>query len=103
MIYSNDRYQNAGSDPKRAFDELTKAIEIDPKYVAAYMRRAEVEKRLGRPKDAAEDYRRAVKISPSDRDAASGLEMLLQKNPELEETLTQTMEKLLGEHVGQDK
>lgn len=43
---------------QEAIDQFTKAIALDPSYLAAWQRRAEAYQRLGRPKEAAEDIRR---------------------------------------------
>jgi tetratricopeptide (TPR) repeat protein len=43
---------------QEAIDQFTKAIALDPGYLAAWQRRAEAYQRLGRPKEAAEDMRR---------------------------------------------
>ncbi len=44
---------------QEAVDQFTKAIALDPSYLAAWQRRAEAYQRLGRPKEAAEDMRRS--------------------------------------------
>lgn len=43
---------------QEAIDQFTKAIALDPGYLAAWQRRAEAYRRLGRPKEADEDIRR---------------------------------------------
>jgi tetratricopeptide (TPR) repeat protein len=50
---------------QEAIDQFTKAIALDPGYLAAWQRRAEAYQRLGRPKEAAEDIRRLQALGGS--------------------------------------
>jgi tetratricopeptide (TPR) repeat protein len=52
-------------DDDRALDDLTKAIETDPKYAGTYYRRAAVYHRLGRQAEAEKDYAEGKRLDPS--------------------------------------
>ena len=50
-----------------------RAIELDPKYVKAYYRRADAAAGLGRVRDALRDFRTAAKVAPRDPDLKAKL------------------------------
>ncbi|CAK7264143.1 Palmitoyl-protein thioesterase 1 [Sporothrix epigloea] len=52
-----------------AIADATKAIELDPKFVKAYYRRALAAAAILKPKDALQDFRTCVKLNPSNQDA----------------------------------
>jgi tetratricopeptide (TPR) repeat protein len=49
-------------------DNYSKAIEMDPNYVKAYISRAECYEILGKKSEAAEDYKRATIFSPKEKE-----------------------------------
>ena len=57
-----------------AIADADKALEINPKYVKAYYRRADANLALGKMKVALLDFRRAAKYVPNDRDLARKLQ-----------------------------
>ncbi|EFX01253.1 serine/threonine-protein phosphatase ppt1 [Grosmannia clavigera kw1407] len=52
-----------------AIADATKAIELDPKFVKAYYRRALAAAAIIRPKDALVDFKICVRLDPGNRDA----------------------------------
>lgn len=52
-------------DDDRALDDLTKAIESDPKCAEAYYGRAAIYRRLGRQVEAEKDYAEGRRLDPS--------------------------------------
>jgi tetratricopeptide (TPR) repeat protein len=54
-------------DPHDAAAALADAVEIDPAYVPALLRLAEVQSELGRPADAVATFQRAISASPDSR------------------------------------
>ncbi|CAK7217909.1 Palmitoyl-protein thioesterase 1 [Sporothrix bragantina] len=52
-----------------AIADATKAIELDPKFVKAYYRRALASAAILKPKDALQDFRTCVKLNPANQDA----------------------------------
>jgi Flp pilus assembly protein TadD/predicted AlkP superfamily pyrophosphatase or phosphodiesterase len=60
----------------QAFEELSRAIELDPLSVEAYHNRAVIWERRGEPAEAIEDYRRAVRYRPSYEPSRQALERL---------------------------
>lgn len=60
----------------QAFEELSRAIELDPLSVEAYHNRAVIWERRGEPAKAIEDYRRAVRYRPSYEPSRQALERL---------------------------
>ena len=64
---SGEKYQTAKSY-NEAVDNYSKAIEMDPNYVKAYISRAECYEILGKKSEAAEDYKRATIFSPKEKE-----------------------------------
>ena len=62
---ANLRMENFGY----ALSDASKAIEVDPKYLKAYYRRAAAYMALGKYKLALKDYERVHKARPNDADA----------------------------------
>lgn len=58
------RLENYGS----AASDASKALELDPRYVKAYYRRADANFALGKVKLSLADFRRAAKVAPRDPD-----------------------------------
>ncbi|KAI8808905.1 serine/threonine-protein phosphatase 5-like protein [Cladochytrium replicatum] len=56
-----------------AIRDADKAIELDPKYVKGYYRRATANMGLGKLKDAVKDFRTVTKVAPRDADAKQKL------------------------------
>ncbi|KAL1900263.1 Palmitoyl-protein thioesterase 1 [Sporothrix stenoceras] len=56
-----------------AIADATKAIELDPKFVKAYYRRALASAAILKPKDALQDFRICVKLNPGNVDAKAKL------------------------------
>jgi tetratricopeptide (TPR) repeat protein len=68
-----------------ALTQLNKAIEIDPKYVDAYIARAGVLEKMDKIQEALDDYNRAIVFDPKDEDTyfeAGRLNFLLKKYDE---------------------
>jgi tetratricopeptide (TPR) repeat protein len=68
-----------------ALTQLNKAVEIDPKYVDAYVARAGVLEKMDKIQDALDDYNRAIIFDPKDEDSyyeAGRLNFLLKKYDE---------------------
>ena len=71
-----DAYNNKGlllakdkGDLEGGILNLTKAIEIDPNYVDAYLSRGMAYMRMGQSDKSIADYSNAIKISPKNPDA----------------------------------
>ena len=62
---------------KVAIENYSEAIQLNPNYFEAYLRRAYVFIQTGQYKAAVDDLNRALKISPSNTDVKSALEELL--------------------------
>jgi tetratricopeptide (TPR) repeat protein len=56
-----------------AVADLTSALELDPKYVLAFLMRANLQLMSGRCAEATTDYRRVLELDPAKRDAAARL------------------------------
>ncbi len=56
----------AAGKKKEAIAEFTKAIEIDPKCVRAYLNRAMCYNETGMPKRAVADFSKAIELNPND-------------------------------------
>lgn len=92
---SGEKYQTAKSY-NEAVDNYTKAIEMDPNYVKAYIARAECFELLGKKSEAAEDYKRATVFSPKEKELyfkAGSLYFDIQKYPEADVMLKQAIDK----------
>ena len=67
MAYNNGQYDQALAD-------YTKAIEINPRYAAAYLNRGVIFYKTARFDQALVDFRQALDINPKDAAAAKNLE-----------------------------
>ena len=56
----------AADRKEEAIAEFTKAIEIDPKSVKAYLNRAMCYNETGRPREAVADFSKAIELDPTD-------------------------------------
>ncbi len=56
----------AAGKKKEAIVEFTKAIEIDPENVRAYLNRAMCYNETGQPKRAVADFSKAIELAPAD-------------------------------------
>lgn len=56
---------------KNALDDISKAIELNPKYIEAYKLRAAIKIYKGNNIDAFEDYNEIIKINPNDDECFS--------------------------------
>ena len=52
--------------PQEALAHLTRALQLDPKFAAAYINRAWLLNRLGRTEEAVPDLQKAIEIDPRD-------------------------------------
>ena len=74
-----------------------KALEIAPDSYRAHRLKAQVEMKVGRPKDAEALYAHAVAVNPADADAIAGLataQLDIGKTAAAEETLKKAIERL---------
>ena len=62
--YLSGLKKNRSGDYQGAIVDLTKAIEIDPKYAAAYKNRGLAKSNLGNYQEAIADYNKAIEINP---------------------------------------
>lgn len=68
------------SDPEKALDYLDRALELEPDYAEALMRRALAENQLGYFDDAFDDATRAIRLSPTPQNYAfRGYVLLMQR------------------------
>ena len=67
--YEKGREYYNDSEYSKAWEQYTKAIEIDPDYAVAYKHRATASANLDRYEDAIADYDKAIELDPNDGDA----------------------------------
>jgi Tfp pilus assembly protein PilF len=63
-------------DPKKALEQFTKAIEINPNYIEAYFARGYTYSKLKEKESAKADYNMCLKIQPNYDPAVRGLNEL---------------------------
>jgi tetratricopeptide (TPR) repeat protein len=56
-------------DYKGALSDFNRAVQLNPMYIEAYKKRADLKKRLGDGKGALVDYNRAIQLNPNDYDS----------------------------------
>ena len=61
-------YSVVGNNEK-ALEDLNKAIQVNPKFISAYLMRGDVKSAMGDYSNAISDYNIAIEIEPSDPDA----------------------------------
>lgn len=69
-------YLEIKKEPKKALEQFTKAIELDPNYVEAYFARAYTYTKLKDKESAKADYNMCLKIQPNYEAAVQGLNEL---------------------------
>ena len=69
-------YLELKKDPKKALEQFTKAIEINPNYVEAYFARGYTYSKLKDKESAKADYNMCLKIQPNYEAAVEGLNSL---------------------------
>ena len=74
-------------------DDCTAALDVQPEYTKALLRRALAREALDQPTEAYEDAKRAVALEPSDREAAAMLPRLERKS---EAKVEQQKEEMIG-------
>jgi len=87
----------AGQHYEGAMAAAEKALEIAPDSYRAHRLKAQVEMKVGRPKDAEALYAHAVAVNPADADAIAGLataQLDIGKTAAAEETLKKAIERL---------
>lgn len=69
-------YLDLKKDPKKALEQFTKAIEINPNYIEAYFARGYTYSKLKEKESAKADYNMCLKIQPNYDPAVRGLNEL---------------------------
>lgn len=57
--------------PKCALEDCTKAVELNDKYVRAYLRRAKLYEELDKLDESLQDYQKVIELDPSNHEARS--------------------------------
>jgi tetratricopeptide (TPR) repeat protein len=98
VLYGLGRTYNDLGDFARAAHILEKAVEVDPKFVGAYVALGVAEISAGNLMIGEEHLRSALKLDPEDRYALSNLSETLMKQRRFAEALTQIKRTLAVAH-----
>lgn len=97
VLYANRAASKAKLDRKKdALDDCTKAIELNDKYVKAYLRRSKLYEETEKLDESLADYKKILELDPGNKDAVAAQVRL---PPMIEER----NEKLKGEMLGKLK
>ncbi|XP_047111488.1 tetratricopeptide repeat protein 1-like [Schistocerca piceifrons] len=77
ILYSNRAAAKIKMDLKKeAVEDCSKAIELNPTYVKALLRRAQAQESLEKLDEAFEDYKKILEIEPSHKEAKAAVQRL---------------------------
>lgn len=77
ILYSNRAAAKIKMDLKKeAVEDCSKAIELNPTYVKALLRRAQAQESLEKLDEAFEDYKKILEIDPSHKEAIAAVQRL---------------------------
>eukprot|EP00088_Acartia_fossae_P020441 TRINITY_DN2202_c0_g1_i1.p1 TRINITY_DN2202_c0_g1~~TRINITY_DN2202_c0_g1_i1.p1 ORF type:complete len:309 (+),score=93.11 TRINITY_DN2202_c0_g1_i1:42-929(+) len=99
VLYANRAQMNRVLGHKdKAIRNSSKAIELDPEYLKAILRRAELYEETEKLDEALEDYKRVIELDSNNAEARRALIILPQKieerNEKLKEEMMQNLKKL---------
>ncbi|XP_035890816.1 tetratricopeptide repeat protein 1 [Anopheles stephensi] len=92
ILYANRAAAKTKLDRKRsALDDCTKALEYNPNYVKALLRRANLYEETDKLDESLEDYRKVLELEPANSEARSATVRLPPKIAERNERLKEEM------------